>query len=224
MNGQQKQGEQQDDSLMWLTSRVVYVEKGSERISLGNQAVTYFTRNAFIAVFSVNLKYLQRINNIEGWVKQRLNGFQVSLPYHQESSLKVNESLAAPKWRLERHLERPRQWSQYRCRQCCDYLGPVPHKRPAIKNQIKSQFNGMSKMHKICFNFFSCFCRCDIHFLSDSFFSDINWKEFSYIVTLLLSSLVSQSFWSENSQRWIKVYLAGGRQSWATFFESRKKK
>lgn len=67
MNGRRKQGEQ-NDKWRWLTSRVVYVKKGSKRISFGDQPVSYFSWNAFIAIFSMNLKNLKK-----SWQQRRLN-------------------------------------------------------------------------------------------------------------------------------------------------------
>jgi hypothetical protein len=42
-----------------LTGGVVDIEEGSEWIALGDQSVSDFARNAFIAVLSVNLKNLE---------------------------------------------------------------------------------------------------------------------------------------------------------------------
>lgn len=47
-----------------LTSRVVDVEEGSEWISLGDQTVSDFAWNAFVAILSVNLENLKRVDGL----------------------------------------------------------------------------------------------------------------------------------------------------------------
>lgn len=47
-----------------LTSRVVDVEEGSEWISLGDQTVSDFAWNAFVAILSVNLENLKQVDGL----------------------------------------------------------------------------------------------------------------------------------------------------------------
>lgn len=55
-----------DSFSLSLTGGVVDVEEGSEWISFGDQSIANLARNTFIAVLSMHLENLKRVDSVEG--------------------------------------------------------------------------------------------------------------------------------------------------------------